>query len=194
MSDAASKIKKRRRGPVVAIAAVWLLFVSPISQSHAQSAPSSLRGKSIIASWQDSRTYRDIETGRTGTITQTTTVRLYVSSLGRIFSELMRSTGRDTKQDDQISNQGRLKWTFQGRSLIADQQLGPGATAARHLAIDFDDKYAACSIKVVVGKDTGSPTFLYRSMTTHRMREMLYINVRSTNCSMQDGNVFGISG
>ena len=114
-----------------------------------------------------------------------------VSSVGRIFSELLRIAGKNTRQDDQVSNQGVLKWQFQGRSLIADQQF---ARSARRLIVDFDENYATCAMKVVHGKEVESQTFLYRSMASGRMLQMLNINVMSTTCSIREGNVFGISG
>jgi hypothetical protein len=158
------------------------------ADAHAQSA--ALRGKSIILSWQDQRTIKNLGSGEVRMIGQTSNIKLYVSVQGRIFNEMVRAAGQNVRQDQQVSGQGRnqLTWQFQGRSLVADQHFLRGA---RRVIINFDDGFTKCSVRVLHGKEAGSQPIQYKDMTRGAHWEIQTIGVTSSNCSVRDGNVFG---
>jgi hypothetical protein len=171
-------------------AAVCFLAARAPTESRAQPAP--LRGKSVILSWHDERTHKDIATGEIATSTQASEIRLYISTAGRIFSELDRKGGRggsDTKLGISDADKQFLNWKFEGASLVADQSFLEGA---RRVIIDFDSRYANCSVKVLHGKAAGSSNIKYRNFSRpSQIFEILSIKVTSTSCALQDGNVFG---
>ena len=166
-----------------------LALVTVAQTALAQGAPSEVRGKSLHISWTDNRTSRVIETGRVSSGSQSNSVRVYVSDVGRVFSEFDRtiaSRGSDRQSD--VSNQGRafLHWKISGRTLVADQSMGSGA---RRFVITLDQNFSTCELSVIHGKAGSKPTRFTRFDDGAKL-ELLSINVLSTSCSVRGGNIF----
>jgi hypothetical protein len=166
-----------------------LIFMIGAFETHAEQIPTSLRGKSLALSWSDSRTVRDAA-GNQKNVDQTSAIKLYVSDVGRVFSQFDRQAGRGSKTLTQVSGapDNYLHWRFEGGALTADQQFSKGA---RRVAISFSDSFRACAIQVLHGKQVGAQTIHYRDYSTDVDYEILTIAVTSTSCSIQEGNVFG---
>jgi len=60
------------------------------------------------------------------------------------------------------------------------------ARGARRLVVDFDASFTTCTLNVSFAKQAGSPTILQRG----GMREIQSIEVQSTSCAVQAGNIF----
>jgi hypothetical protein len=167
---------------------VWVFALLPGAESHAQPEP--LRGRSIILSWQDARTVEDTATGQVHDTTQTSNVKLYIGSTGRVFSDFFRQSGRGSNDVSGISDSGKqfLNWKFGEGSLVADQHFVSGA---RRVVISFDSGYKGCSIRVLHGKEVGSQSITYRNFNrAGQIFEVLSIKVTATSCAVRDGNVF----
>lgn len=155
----------------------------------AASVPEALRNHSISISWSDDRTIRDPE-GQTKMRTQVSSMTVYVSSAGRVFSRFERSTGRrDTTTNSQVSggSDDLLHWSYEAGGLIADQHFDRGA---RRVMIQFGAGYADCSLRVLHGKEAGSGPIVYTGYNDRVKYEVVSIAVTSTNCSLAPGNAF----
>jgi hypothetical protein len=178
----------RRRDLVLAVV-VGLGCLSVTAESRAEQIPATLRGKSLVLSWSDARTVKDMS-DRQKNVAQTSEIKLYVSDQGRVFSQFERRTGRnDAKTLTQVSgaSDNYLHWRFEGGALTADQQFIKGV---RRVTISFGDGFRNCSIKVLHGKQVGAQTIHYRDFNTDAEYEIITIAVTSTSCSIQDGNIF----
>jgi hypothetical protein len=58
---------------------------------------------------------------------------------------------------------------------------------ARRFVIDFNASYTTCSLHVSFAKQAGTASIIQR----HGAREVQSIEVLSTNCQVEAGNVFG---
>jgi hypothetical protein len=168
-----------------------LIFMAGGIEAHAEQIPTSLRGKSLVLSWSDSRTVRDMADHQKN-VDQTSEMKLYLSDAGRVFSQFDRQAGHGSKTLTQVSGapDNYLHWRFEGGALTADQQFTKGA---RRVSISFSEGFRNCSIKVLHGKQVGAQTIHYRDYNTDVEYEILTIAVTSTSCSIQQGNVFGES-
>lgn len=152
--------------------------------------PAQLRDHSVSIDWTDDRTIRDPE-GQTKKRTQTSSITIYVSTAGRIFSRFNRSTSaRDTDSKLQVSSGAGdfLHWSFEGDALSADQHFDRGA---RRVTIKFGAGFSDCSLSVLHGKEAGYGPIVYTGYNDRVKYEIVSIAVTSTRCSVTPGNVFG---
>jgi hypothetical protein len=175
----------------VVIGLVSLVTVAA-SESAAQQIPAELREKSIVLSWSDARMIKDT-TGRVRGIAQSSTVDLYVSARGRVFSSFQRhayGSRNDTNVSKQISGIGDnlLHWRFENGALVADQLFLRGA---RRFTINLSGGFDSCSLNVLHGKEAGTTPIRYRGLDNRVEYEIIDIKVTSTSCSVRQGNVFG---
>ncbi len=176
------------RWAFVAVSLLSLLLLGP---ALGENAPSQLMRKSIQLSWTDARVER-LESGRRVTMNQTSKVKLYVSDMGRIFSQFNRSVdrgggGQSRKDMDISGSSGRtLIFHAEGNTLIADQISTGGA---RRVTVTFSEDFTTCSINVIHGK-SGART-RHRDLANTQWLELLSIKVTSTSCNVTSGNVFG---
>jgi hypothetical protein len=157
--------------------------------SHAEPVPTFIRGKSVLLSWSDERTVKDM-VGNTKSVKQTSELKLYVSDQGRVFSRFDRHThGSVAGTVTQVSGapDNYLHWQFEHGSLVADQRFIRGV---RRVAISFGAGARDCSVKVLHGKEAGAQSIHYRDYNTDVELEIVTIEVTATTCSVQDGNVF----
>jgi hypothetical protein len=175
---------------LVSKAALVLFAIFAPMESNGQPAP--LRGKSIVLSWQDARTQRDLATAQVSHKTQTNDIKLYVSTAGRIFSEFDRSMGRGRAPDVKLGIAGAsnqiLNWKFEGPSIVAYQHFTRGA---RRISINFSGEFTACSVTVLNGKESGSQTIVTHNLARPTQAWETEMNVTATSCTIHDGNVFG---
>jgi hypothetical protein len=163
-----------------------------VTAAHSAGAPAQLRGKTISLSWSDNRIERVIASGAERSVAQTSTVKVYVGTEGRFFTQIGRfaSSGRHTNALDVKEVSGGntvLNWHVDGSNLTADQKLARGA---RRLIVTFDSGFSSCSLRVQHGKEAGLAAIQYRTYNTREPVELASINVTSTNCSVAAGNSF----
>ena len=144
--------------------------------------PAQLRDHSVSIDWTDDRTIRDPE-GQTKKRTQTSSITIYVSTAGRIFSRFNRSTSaRDADSKLQVSSGAGdfLHWSFEGDALSADQHLDRGA---RRVTM------SSAPVSPIVGWGPPWQGSRLRPDRLHRLQrpsenEIVSIAVTSTRCSV----------
>lgn len=156
---------------------------------EAAGAPVQLRGKALTLNWIDQRVEKIISDGRERPLTQSSGIIVYVSAEGRYFSKFSRTTGRSSKNLNEVSgdNRGQLNWRAEGRTLVADQRFVKGA---RRLIVSFDDSYGSCTLRVLHGKEAGSANIEYITFGSKEHVILQSIQTTSASCSMQTGNPF----
>jgi hypothetical protein len=175
------------------------LTFAPMDALAASTAPPPLYcWKSIVLSWTTGRTFKDLGTGQVRNVAGAATLKIYVSSKGHIFSE-KTAVGRKgggggrrhmksaTHVRQEVADSGENKeireWRAEGRSLVGYKLFARGA---RRLVVDFDASFTTCTLNISFAKQAGSPTILQRG----GMREIQSIEVQSTSCTIQAGNIF----
>lgn len=157
--------------------------------AQASGVPAQLRGKALTLNWIDQRVEKMISDGRERPLTQSSGIIVYVSAEGRYFSKFSRTTGRSSKNLNEVSsdNRGQLNWRAEGRTLVADQRFVKGA---RRLIVSFDDSYGSCTLRVLHGKEAGSANIEYITFGDKVHVVLQSIQTTSASCSMQAGNPF----
>jgi hypothetical protein len=166
-----------------------LVFMVGTGESRAEQAPAGLRGRSLVLSWSDARTVKDMA-GQQKNVNQTSEIKLYVSDQGRVFSRFERHTHpNDEKIMTQVSGapNNYLHWRFENGNLIADQQFTKGV---RRVTIGFTGGFSNCSVTVLHGKEVGAQAIHYNDYNTNAEYEIITIAVTATSCAMQEGNIF----
>ena len=173
----------------------WLLVSLTLAATSALAASTvlpQLYGKSVALSWTTTRTVK--ESGEVKSIVATATMKVYVSTQGHIFMEkgaVSQRSGRRHPHEhggrqevaDSGDNSEVREWRAEGRSLVGYKLFARGA---RRIVVDFDPSFTTCSVKIGFAKQAGTPSILQRG----GMREIESIQVQSTSCSIQAGNVF----
>lgn len=159
--------------------------------ANAIAAPPQLLGKSLILSWQSNRVERNTTSGETRQYGTSTRLQVYVSSKGRFFTEktgiAQFRRGPEVTTFQEVSDSPESKeireWRLEGPSLVAYHAFKSGI---RRMAIDFDGDYRTCSLKVSFAKLGGTENII----RGHGKWEILSIEVSSSSCRIQEGNVF----
>jgi hypothetical protein len=149
-------------------------------------APSQLYGKSITLGWETNRLERDKVSGQTRRYPASAKLKIYVSSSGRIFDQKEGgATPSHSAQEisDSVDNHEVREWRDEAGSLVAYHVFKSGA---RRMAIRFDPDYRRCSLEVSFAKLNGTENILRQ----HGKSEILSIEVSSTTCNVQAGNIF----
>jgi hypothetical protein len=174
---------------------VFFILAGINAPAMAQGAPAGLRGKSVVASWNEIRLPR---LGGIGEFTERSvanSLSAYVSTEGRIFAKRTvwasgsgrrRGSGSQTSVGD--NSGGAQVGSMQGRSLVIVTKFAGGARMAR---IDFDSSFSSCTANVVLGREGGSGIARGRSQITGAALEIKSARVENPSCSIRSGNVFG---
>lgn len=159
------------------------------ASADATGAAAQLRGKNLTLSWTDNRVEKIVASGRERPITQNSTVIVYVSAEGRYFSRFGRTAGFGFVNSSEVSGSDRnmLSWRFDGATLSADQHFMRGA---RRLIVTFGSGFTSCSVRVLHGKEAGSASIEYLTMTNKEPVVLQSITVTSANCTIASGNPF----
>src|SRR5262245_43263030 len=163
--------------------------------ASAAGAPAALQGKSVIVTWSEARTQRAVGEPGMRSVTVTAQLSAYVSTAGRVFARmfrtaagtrLSRSGSREAAPGGSLTG-GAGRTSFQGQQLIIDSRYESGA---RRIAVTFNAGFTTCSASIIQGKESGRPMVMTSTITGRRL-EVQSIQVMSSNCRIQDGNVFG---
>jgi hypothetical protein len=160
-------------------------------------APSPLVGKSIEISFSESRMLKDPAAGTVQPASLAITIKIYVSTKGRIFDNYSSQTSSGPASGSQgggtaSTGPGAVfaarDWRFSGNSLVGQHLFERGA---RRMTITFDPGFTSCTLSVVNGKAKGSDTIMIISSTTGKRLEVVSSTIGATSCAIRDGNVFG---
>lgn len=161
----------------------------------AQTAPDSLRNKSVIVSWTENRSLRVVGEGEFRDTSTPFSMSIYISSAGRPFARVSAAPGRGkTGSADHVgasgaSNSGGVRQTrFSGNSLEMTATMQSGG--ARRISVDFSG--GGCSARVITAMQAGgSGVIRSKSLATGKAIEIRSVQVAGTSCSIREGNVFG---
>jgi hypothetical protein len=169
------------------------IILSPATIAAAQTAPSTLRGKSVVVSWTEQRSLRRVGEANFRETSTLFSVSIYISSAGRPFSRISASPGRISGSADYVgvsgsSNSGGARQvTFRGNSLSMTTSMTSGG--ARNVTVDFSG--SGCTARVITAKQVGSQMIRSKSLASGAAIEIRSVAVVGTRCSVRDGNVFG---
>jgi hypothetical protein len=184
----------------IAFSFVCSLAALITASEAAPAPPKDLYGKSIVLSWNETRTG---ESG--GFRILSLQMSIYVSTEGRVFRRMtVTRNGRNARRG---LAQGRNPTAslehgpgegpppgvkagstqFAGHSLIMTTEFQSGA---RQITVDFDSGFTSCQAKVVHGKEAGVGTIRQTSVFGSKQVEARAIEVSGVTCSVREGNVF----
>jgi hypothetical protein len=168
-------------------------FASITWTAKGEPMPSALLGNSIEMSWTETRTLRVVGDQRTFTRPFSVTIKLYISSKGRFFSQFDRWDNGVTLEPtarslsgDQVVPEETLHWHFEGQALVGYLTFPRGA---RRIEVSSSDSFKSCSVTYTYGKQGNQPILL-QSRTSGKQYELLSAPINSTSCSVVQGNVF----
>ncbi len=172
---------------------VMAVVLANNSPTMAASAPAGLRGKSVIATWTETRMQRLGGTGDFKERAVSQNLSAYVSSEGRVFAKRTVVGGRKGKSGSVSSvgenAAGGQSAQFSGQSLIITNKFASGG--ARMARISFDSGFSSCTATVILGRENGTGIARGRSRISGEVLEIKSASVSNTNCSVRSGNVFG---
>jgi hypothetical protein len=160
-------------------------------------APAGARGKSVTATWTETRLQRVGGIGDFSEKSFSQSLSAYISSEGRVFAKRTVSSAgrRGRSKTGEASSVGEKTeaggagqaGTFRGGSLVVTTQFAGGARLAK---IDFDASFSSCTATVILGRERGQIA-RGRVLATGEALEIKSASVSNTSCSVSVGNVFG---
>ena len=135
------------------LTSVFFISFSAASTTIA-ATPAQVMNKSVEMNWRETRTDKVLWSGKISLFAIQTKLTLYISSNGRVFSDMNRdgNLSRQVGDENPKGNNQRtwkiMNWHFEGRTLVGLQGFGP--QAARRIAIEFDDNYRSCRATILV--------------------------------------------
>jgi hypothetical protein len=165
---------------------------------QAGSAPTQLLGKSVTVDWTETREQRVEDDPHVTTQLHLTNLKIYVSSSGRLFSELTRvnqrtrgrtpsATGQQGPGDKASSRGAPRVVHFEGGSLIVDQQRGD--IGARRVTVNFGSNYTTCTATLIEGKSGAGPIHTTGMISGHSVT-IYSMQVSTPKCSISEGPAF----
>jgi hypothetical protein len=159
-------------------------------------APQQLYNKTIVMNWNEYRVQR-ADAGDISKTNTSSSLLVYVSSSGRLFTRLSRNNSRRSNSNDldpEGGNQrmgagaaGNLKTSFEGQQLLIENSMKSGA---RRIQATFNSGFSGCSLTVRFGKEGGAD-IRHRGMDG-RMYNIISTDVSAQSCSTKVGNVFAV--
>jgi hypothetical protein len=174
---------------------VSFLLITVPAAALAQSAPAVLRGKSVVVSWSEDRSLRQVGELAFRDVRTPRSLSIYISSTGRPFSRNAVQPGGRIGSTDYVGVTGASQAggtrqiRFAGRSLEMTTTMTSGG--ARQVVITFNDNYTNCGARVSTAKQVGADIIRSRSLVSGQPIEIRSVSVSGTTCSMREGNVFG---
>jgi hypothetical protein len=171
------------------------LMMSAAAASAAE-APSQLLGKTITMGWNEYRVQRcddgEMKRGHTSS-----SLLVYVSEKGRLFTKLSRRSGRSGSNSNDVDPEGgnqragtgaagNMNSSFEGSNLVVQNAMQSGA---RRIQATFDAGFAGCTAQVRFGKEGGGD-LRHRTMDG-KMCNIISTDISGTTCSIRAGNLVG---
>jgi hypothetical protein len=164
--------------------------------ASAAEAPPQLLGKTTVMSWNEFRVQRcddgEMKRGHTSS-----SLQVYVSEKGRLFTKLSRRGGRGGSNSNDVDPEGgnqragtgaagNMNASFEGSNLVVQNAMQSGA---RRIQATFDAAFAGCSVQVRFGKEGGGE-LRHRTMDG-KMCNIISTDVSGTSCLIRTGNLVG---
>lgn len=174
---------------MIRLAALVLAVLAWASASaHAQNAPESLRNRSFLVTWSETR---DTETpAGPRNISVAFRMTVFVSSAGRAFARLTATGPRDSASQDTVGGSGKSLGsgvrtvTMRGNTILIQSNFG---SAARQIAVDAPA--GGCSARVQVGKLQGAGAVTF-TRTDGKKIVIRSISAGTASCQASAGNTF----
>jgi hypothetical protein len=175
---------------------VCLISLSCFSRAALAQAPAEARGKSVTATWTETRVQRLGGSGEFSERGFSQSLSVYISSEGRVFAKRTvfsggrgkrSGTGEASSVGDKDQGGRGQAGTFRGRSLVVTTQFAGGARMAK---IDFDATFSSCTATVILGRENDKMA-RGRSLVNGAFLEIKSATVSNTSCSVSAGNAFG---
>lgn len=163
-----------------------LLCAGIVSISPAMAAaPSALLNKTIRTSFSVSVPAKGAD-GSTLNGARQVTKTIYVSSLGRIFSETARRAGKASQRTEVGPDVTSRAFRFDGSKLIGVLRLGNGAS---QMVITFDNNFQTCTTQVLTGGESGS-RLTWTGLNGVKYSATGPATTSVQGCSISEGNAF----
>jgi hypothetical protein len=180
---------------IISIVTLFAVGIGITSSSAArcQTAPQSLRGKSIIITWTE---YQNVRWGGRANFQDVVipfSRRFYISTAGRPFVRFGQTTGGQEATEDIVEAAGpnnagnQTQTSFTARTMTAI--FGRGGHA-RRISVTFNENLSACQAQIVFAKQLGQDIVMGRNMRTGQPVEMRSSKAAGVSCSVREGNVF----
>jgi len=158
----------------------------------ADKPPTQLYGKSILFGWQETRVQRDLEKTNFYTTTADSTLDVYLSQVGRVFSKSTYTyqNGHVAGGLEQVAGQskkGRII-TFSGSTMTVFMGFGKGV---RRLIVSFNTNFKTCSGRLTYAKQPGAAMIIMTDNVDHTQQEISSATFAGETCTISDENVFG---
>lgn len=160
-----------------------LVSYTSLSCVSANAAPPQALNKTVTLSFT-SFMPAHCANGRDNQTPRNTTHRIYISTKGRLFSEMSahaRAYSREALAEPQSS-----PFHFSGNKLVGT--FG-SVSGARQEIISFDLSYSSCSAEVITGRESGKP-YMWINLAGVKCTGTGKSEVSNISCSVSDGNSF----
>lgn len=128
--------------------ALLLVFAAP---SMTFATPANLIDKTVSVSMTTSAPWISSD-GKTGFGSRNTTITIYISSAGRVFSRTVRNDGKAGVSATKERAPGESAWRVAGDKLVGNGSHVSGATQT---TVSFDPSGQSCTATVLFGRDAG---------------------------------------
>lgn len=163
-----------------------LLVVTALCGTPAvAAAPPGALNKTVTVSFSVSVPARGAD-GSTHSATRHVSKTIYVSSLGRVFSDTFRRAGRNVQRVQNGPDATASAFRFEGSRLIGVLKVGNGAS---QLVIDFDSNFQSCSAGIIMGAPSGAP-LTWTGLNGVKYTATGRASASSPSCSVTAGNRF----
>ena len=175
---------------------VCLFSLSCFGRPALAQAPAEARGKSVTATWTETRVQRLGGSGEFSERGFSQSLSVYISGEGRVFAKRTvfsrgrgkrSSTGETSSVGEKDQAGARQAGAFRGRSLVITTQFAGGARMAK---IDFDAAFSSCTATVILGRENDKVA-RGRALDNGAVLEIKSATVSNPSCSVSTGNAFG---
>ncbi len=163
------------------------LMTMGISSVLAGPGPAPLVGKTVSINWGEATVAKRVSDGFRGTLGNTISVMIYVSSTGRYFAKLSGGSQFARSKAEIDPERAGKGISFSGRTLTAvgvsqSQELG------RRIIATFDQNFSSCTAVVSVGKSRSTARVTGFDGAEWEIIEKI---PSAVTCSISDGNKVG---
>lgn len=174
------------------VAVALMMIADPVLAE----SPRQLLGKTVVIGWNEYRTQR-CDDGQTKRGHTSSSLLVYVSENGRLFTRLSRRGARGGANSNDLDPEGgnqrsgtgsasNLNASFEGSILAVQNSMQSGA---RRIQATFNGGFTGCSASVRFGREGGAE-IRHRTMDG-KMCNIISTDVSGNTCSIRNGNLVG---
>lgn len=174
------------------VAVALMMIADPVLAE----SPRQLLGKTVVIGWNEYRTQR-CDDGQTKRGHTSSSLLVYVSENGRLFTRLSRRGARGGANSNDLDPEGgnqrsgtgsasNLNASFEGSILAVQNSMQSGA---RRIQATFNGGFTGCSASVRFGREGGAE-IRHRTMDG-KMCNIVSTDVSGNACSIRNGNLVG---